>query len=213
MAFISKPVISDHSVTFSLSSKRELYVSELVPNNETPKKIGTVVREWQMIAYHKKMEADSFLSEMIFHDLARIARLIAECMQSPEETTSIWNQIFICEDVALKEIQAIALVRLFDVELKLSHIVTHPRNVRSKVNQNETMRVEGAASAIIHHLETTLPPSCKKIYLESVVSARLFYQKLGFEELDPRKYSPDEVGTIPMVLTAKKIKSLNQKVS
>lgn len=190
----------------SLQPKRELSVSKLAPNAETLEKIATVSRQWQSLAYKKWAEIDSGCSsEKIMYDLQTISKLIAECMEKPKETASIWNEVYICEDIALKEIQAIALTHNSPYQLWIAHMATHPQNVRSAVNKEETTRVEGSASAIINHLMNTLPSSCREIYLESVSSAVKFYKKFGFEVLD---LPPFEWGCIPMGLSAKKIQSM-----
>jgi N-acetylglutamate synthase-like GNAT family acetyltransferase len=193
-----------------LSPKRELMVSEQPVEENTLQRVGKIAREWQALTWEKKIEQNAFDARNSFRDLGRISRLIAECMESPEKTQSLglWNKIYLCEDVALKEIQAIALT--YDTEKcrKLSQIVTHPRNVRSSVNALESTRVEGAASAIIHHLAKTLPPLSEGIYLEALESAKSFYLKLGFEQLDSQKYPPSEWLTQSMMLTAEKIQKI-----
>ena len=194
-----------------MPSKRELTVSEVSPNPEMLKKIGQVARYWQQLACEKKSKA-SGSSKEIFSDSATVSKLIAQCMERPKETTRIWNKIYICEDVALKGIQAIALVYASYFELKISHMATHPQNIRSSVNQMETTRVEGAARTLVNHLVTTVS-SDQQIYLESVKSAYPFYQKFGFETLDSKEYPPDEWGTIPMRLSKEKIQSLTQQVA
>lgn len=203
------------SIEFTLSPKRELKVTELASDEETLKKIAKVARQWQDLAREKLPKCDSTWLP-VMDDLRTISKLIAECMERPEETAWIWNKIIVCEDVALKEIQAIALVcDVYPRMVKIAHIATHPRNVRSSVNLNdrETTRVEGAAKAIVNYLVTSPLVTGKEIYAESVWSAKPFYIKMGFEELDPKEHPTIEWGTIPMSLPAQKIQSMNSKAA
>jgi len=181
----------------ALPSKRELTVSQIFPTNETLVKIANVAKNWMNIAIEKQNEADDWV---LFSDSSIILNGIKYNLENPAETAKKWDKIYICEDIALKEIQAIALTYSSPDKLKISHIATHPKNIRCRINRKETTRVEGAASTLIKFLANTLPIGCKEIYLESVDSAKSFYKKLGFEELDRKLFPPEELGCFPMSL-------------
>ncbi len=217
----SAPAAQPVRASLCLSSQRTLIVSKLGPDSEAIDLVGRVARVWQRLAMSKSRGV-SGVEKDIFLDVELISKLIAQCMENPLETSWIWNAVFVCKDETLDEIQAIALIDMEAVsdsrtgacrdrfsKMTISHIVTHPRNVRAEINVSETTRVEGAASAIIHHLIAHERPS--SIYVESVRSAERFYKKLGFEEMDATKYPPREFGTTPMQLTAESISNTTQQ--
>ncbi len=187
-----------------LPSKRELTVSKLPCNPETYEKIHATALQWHEII-REKLAGAPVLDPQIFRDLSMISAVIACNMVNP--TFSHWDSIYVCEDVALKEVQAIALVRghTMHKRLKILFIATHPRNVRSPLNETETTRVEGAGSTLIKHLATELRDSGKYIYLDSRQSAIPFYKKLGFELVAGKADS--------MVLSAHKIQLMTQKAA
>ncbi len=200
-----------HINTIQLLPKRELKISELSINNENLYKISNVAREWQCISSQNRLKCES-ASYQKFEDSRRISMLTAECMEQPNETAQIWNRILICKDAAQDEIQAIALVfaQQNQPQLKIAHLVTHPRNIRSNINKNEWTRVEGAGRAIIDYLAAIISND-QEIYVESVESAKLFYIKQGFEELDSQEQRPFEFGTTRMRLTKQKFTILSDE--
>jgi len=65
--------------------------------------------------------------------------------------------------------------------LYVEYLVTHPKNIRSPLNENEPNRVNGAGSAIISALiQLGREENKDTIQLHSLSSARPFYEKLGF---------------------------------
>ncbi len=188
-------------VSIPLLTQRELTVSELPLSAEIFKEIGQTANEWKRIAGQKRgFNVDAV---QVFETLERVAEFIGDGMKNPDSTGTRWNKIYICEDVALEEIQAIALVYVASRRLYISFIATHPRNVRSKVNLLEPTRVDGAASTIIYYLAATLPSHCKDIYVAAAPSAKAFYQNVRFDELNIAE--SDEPGCIPMSLGKKKL--------
>ncbi len=191
-----------------LPSKRALTVSKMPCNPATYEKIRATALQWQQIIW-EKLEPAPVLNPHIFESLKNISEHIAFHMKYPKPGyESDWDSIYICEDVALKEIQAIALVCNHTKGLKISFLATHPRNVRSPLNETERTRVEGAASALIRHLAAEQLGSGKDIYLEATWSSIPFYEKLGFERDPALRTSGNS-----MYLSAQKIELLCQKAA
>jgi hypothetical protein len=91
----------------------------------------------------------------------------------------------VCSDKTGK-IQAVASAEMLSEtgELYIHAIVTHPCNIKAKINENESGRATGAGSAIIYYLVNRflLKPSCIQIRLHSLESSIHFYEKLGFDK-------------------------------
>lgn len=199
--------------SIALSPKRALLVTELPPNDETFKKLATLASNWHEISCGNAIKlfnesTPNSHGKAIFEDLSYISTRIARCMEHPEDTINkTWSKIYVCEDVAFREIQAVALIKL-DFSLDILYLATHPQNVRSKLNSGEVKRVEGAGSRLVAFLAKTVKIG-QEIYLESTKSALPFYKKLGFVE---DWTSPaEEKGATPMLLNAQKTLALARR--
>lgn len=215
--------INSVRICFGTSTlKRTLIIEQIALEKSNFEKIGKTAREWQNNAIKKK--SGSINNEKnIFDDSSTISKLIAECMEKPAETAHLYNRITAVKDRTLNIHQSISVTKenyeicsysgsYLGKYIKIVHIVTNPNNVRSKVNNREYTRVEGASTALIAHFaKECLKQNAKGLYLESTVSAKTFYEKIGFELLDVNDIIPDERGTYPMRLTAEKIKILQKK--
>lgn len=177
-----------------LSPTRELEVLQLEPNEKALKQIVTISREWKSIANSKYEEAVG-PSKEIFKDLVVNAISLRLKSQPYAISEEQWNTILLCRDVALQQIQAIALVNLAKDSAVLVLLLTHPQNVRSLVNVNETTRVEGAGTALVKYLEAL--PEIEQISTEALVSSIPFYKKLGFKLID---LEHENAGVMPMEL-------------
>ncbi len=188
-----------------LSPKRALTVSKLPCNYETYVKVAATARQWQQIIGEKLAGVPKPHPE-IFCNLLEVAKSIQTFIGRAYDGL-YGGSIYVCEDVALKEIQTIAFVHndIFRSALNIDFIATHPRNVRSSLNETETTRVEGAGSALIQHLATELRDSGMGITLESYPSAIPFYEKLGFA----LKTGSDN----SMCLSAQKIQLMTRKAA
>ena len=68
-------------------------------------------------------------------------------------------------------------------EIRVDYLVTHPRNLRSPLNDRETVRVRGAGSALMDHVEKWAETLKKKsVYLYPSFSVIPFYERLGYKE-------------------------------
>ncbi len=186
--------------------------------------IGKIARTWQKQAHTMELKANKLRdpSEQVYRDAGIISVLIAECIEKQSKLYGeIYTQIFVCRDDE-RNPQSIALTNHMsgpDGHLKIAHLVTNPKNIRSaSINQKQTKRVQGAATAIIVHLakqcfakkiawkNKSKNPDIKGIYLESTSSAISFYEKLGFERIPDLK--PEEEFCIPMRLKVEKMQEL-----
>lgn len=172
----------------NLSPKRALKVSESTMYDydvNVIKMVALVAREWEKIAEEKMKAAyASGVSGEIFSSLKETAQSMAECMEKQDRRIVIWDSIFICEDLTLNQIQAIALTNVDGgrERFEISSIITHPQNVRSTVNQEETTRVEGAATAIFKYIVASERELLSRIHIKTTtLSAIPFFRKLGFE--------------------------------
>ncbi len=188
-----------------LPSKRELRVSKLIPNTETFIEIREIMKKWRIICWNRR-DQDRFFFHMISQCYIMWHQIGDAAGTGKIDKEYHFNNIYVCKDAALGEIQAVAFVDEDPRQWEVTYIVTHPYNVRSPVNKEITTRVEGAASAIIEHLAIILPRSCKGIYVESTNLAKPFYVKCGFDELDLKEYPlrPGS-GSFPMFRIRKEI--------
>lgn len=191
----------------SSPQKRAVKVEQLPLGDPTYEKVRKIAREWQKRASQKNNNPDY---DPILSDSYTINKLIAQCVELPKECAWIYDEVFLCRDEALGLPQAIALTKKESRNLengrfvKIAHIATNPNNIRSKVNESELTRIEGASTAIINHLaQRCLKEGADGIYLEATATARPFYEKMGFKALDPKTVKLDEDGTWPMVLAVK----------
>ena len=187
--------------------KRPLKVTELQSAIPVVKQsVAQIARDWQQLSWTKNLSCRDGASEQ-FQDAATVSKLIAQCMEHPDQTKWIWDRVFVCSAVPSSRMQGLLLTKESWGELKIAHIVTHPGNIRSAVNAEDYTRVEGAGTALIAHVaKESLEKKISKIYLESVPSANGFYTKLGFEEeVGMPSFEP---GCIPMHLTQAKMQRL-----
>ncbi len=195
-----------------LSPKRALTVSKLPCNPETYEKIRATFCQWKQTIQEKFAGAP--LPD-IFNDLSEMSVCLEVLIEESIRTHQYdWDSIYVCEDVALQTIQAIALVRdytTYPEGLEIDYIATHPHNIRSPLNETETTRVEGAGSALIKHIAIQLRDSGREILLVALPSSIPFYEKLGFEHV------PKQLGssckTSAMFLSAHKIQLMTQKAA
>lgn len=172
-----------------------------------------VARSWQRIAETKCRQAKKRDLEFqaLFHSAATISRLIAECLESPQKCSYIFDRMYLCKD-AENRIQAIALTSNLGVTftnkkrqkeyLKLALLVTHPRNIRSCINEREHTRVQGAGAALVKKLaKECLATNKAGIYAEVTRVARPFYEKLGFRRILQKSVKMLESSEIPMILS------------
>lgn len=196
--------------------KRWLKVEELPLDEKNSLIGGQAAKKWKKLAKNKMQLTDDPLEKKIFEDSNSINKLIKQCLFKFKESSWL-ERLFVCRDVSLNKLQAIALTKDHHVRtrsgedlgkhLMITRIATHPNNIRSKVNEKKYKRVEGAAAAIIFYLaQLCLKENLKGIYLESVDSAITFYKRLGFSRSKGREINALEFGTQPMILSLEKIK-------
>ena len=95
-----------------------------------------------------------------------------------------------------------------DKYLKISHLVTHPHNIRSPVNEHDFSRVRGTGAFLVKEVaKKCFAHQLKGIYAEVTASSKSFYEKLGFEEI-PREEVIIMDGDYPMVLQGEQMRKL-----
>lgn len=163
--------MSSLSITDRLNSK--LTIEELDNSTQQIEEIKKIAALWRDIA-HAKIETATKR-----WDIFSAAREIALYILHEDLST---RGIRILQAKAGDEIQAIAITKQVGDNLRLMHLLTHPRNIRASVNKDESHRVTGAGSAIINYLKSIMSAqSIDQIDVEPIKSAIPFYEKMGFE--------------------------------
>jgi hypothetical protein len=109
------------------------------------------------------------------------------------------QRVFAC--FVKNNIEAIAIAKKGNNEsspsyLYITYLATHPKNIRSILNNEESNRVSGAASSIISYLiEVCNKEKIETLRLFSVATAIEFYNKIGFK--------PEILGSHSMILDIK----------
>lgn len=199
-----------------------LKVEKLSVNEKNCPDTISIAQLWQDICVAKiavlnsEFKNNPLKEKPLFDDSEHIINLIKTYLKASKKN---FDEIYICRDRKFNLPQAIALVKtenLYSQDAKdlgkyskVALLATNPINIRSVVNLKETMKVEGAASAIITYLgENCLKTQRKGVYLEAIDSAKSFYEKYGFEPLNCEEITMTEKGLQPMQLTAEKINTL-----
>jgi hypothetical protein len=150
-------------------------------NSQDIRKLQDIMSIWIEHAKAKQLYCKSELEKEIFKESISICKCI-EVFTRFE--LSLDDYFFITVNGNLsKEIHAVGVIKLNDRELKISLLATHPRNIRSAVNECEFQKITGAATKIIHFVkQIQIEKNIEKIELKSVETAAKFYEKMGFEQ-------------------------------
>lgn len=187
--------------------------------SEIPKenwhKISKIAQDWATIAGQKYLEIhggrypffstrDAYLTDKgkRMRDCDDLCRKISNSIDTGN-VIEPWDTIITC--TADEKIQSIAL---HDSTLnKLGFIVTHPKNIRHRINDLQPEQIRGAGTQIILYLASKTLRSNLNLRLTALESSKKFYDQLGFEEdfdnVDP--YA-GYFHTTSMKLTAEKIR-------
>lgn len=184
---------------------------------EAPNKadVANLAQAWQDEASEKKRKAKGDIGQ-IFEDAYTISKLIKQCMWSPDECLgTIYDNVYECSDnfgiiqgyvLTIPQELVSTKSKYLGRYLKIAHIVTNPKNVRSDLNNGIKSRIAGAGRAMISHVaELCLKGNFEGIYAEGTGSAKKFYEKFKFTLLD---VIPFEAGTWPYHITTGQIKAL-----
>jgi hypothetical protein len=164
-----------------------------------------ITKTWDAFARNKAKQVST--SQKVFEDSISLCNYIISALNNNQAK----YRFFICtqsqknldvEAIAVTSEKVSSAVKPY---LYVEYLMTHPKNIRSTLNENEPHRVTGAATKIISHLtEVAQKANMSEIHLYSLNSARGFYQKNGFID----------TGESNMVLTIKKEeKSFAPKIS
>ena len=191
-----------------------LHVIVLEPDQY--RQLAVEARNWQRIAQEKSKVASE--QQKLFAMAANISTLIAECLENPPRCSAVFDRLLVCKDEK-QNLQAIALTHAKEPSitdpnhagsyLKLAHIVTHPKNIRSIINASEPDRIEKAGTALIKQLaQECLDLKKSGIYAEVVEISKPFYEKLGFTRIPKTAVVMLEPTETPMILKRRKVKKL-----
>lgn len=188
-------------------SRRSLFCVRQIGLEDFPK-MALMARSWQAIAHEKKhtREGEAGLESSIFDDCSTISKLIAQCFENPESCLkSLFEEAYVCQDNFGME-QGLMLTRNDLDQVKIVHLVTHPRNVRSSLNAGELEKVTGVGTMLVKYAANRCLELGKPyLYLEGTHSAKPFYERLGFEEIHGWLI---EDGDYAMEVSAQKINEL-----
>jgi len=167
-------------------NNKKLKVIEL--SSEKKQDVVKMMNVWTDFANAKASQSSLVVNTEIFKDSFNICTWIKNSVNNSNKIC----RVFVCFQEE-QNIQAIAIVTnavasspVKDIPyLYVDYLATHPRNIRSALNEKEPNRVTGAGSKLISHLVNKV---CKKenleeVRLQSLDSAREFYKKMGFANL------------------------------
>lgn len=161
--------------SFPTPTKAQLKVIKFDLDNEIRNKIVNLLKDWRTIANNKCDEATGKDLGSDFNWVSFAAIGFIQTLTN-DRNLSRSARIFICQDTAFQQIQAMALVEGDKEYLGVKWLISHPWNIRSAINDKEIMRVKGAAGEIIRHLQAT----SQEIGLNSYSQSIGFYKKMGF---------------------------------
>lgn len=153
--------------------------------------IAQIARKWGDIAKEKNAQTEDPIESARFEDSKFICGRLFACLQDSLEFSPLdKNQaVYVCRDDR-GEIQGIATIHQKRTRIKVDLLATHPRNIRSHINESEPNRVEGVARTIFNHIMNMgKKRKLKAIYLRSTGSAENFYlSKMGFRKDSNTEY-------------------------
>lgn len=113
-----------------------------------------------------------------FRDSARLCRII-----SKELSFFSKNEVYVSKDESEKE-QGIMLITKYPDYVYVDYLVTHPRNIRSRINKDEKEKVAGSGSSLLKAAEKRAKElKKKKIWLMPLEKAIPFYRKQGYKSV------------------------------
>ena len=184
-----------------LKREHRFNVQSILKTDWTPQwpEVAKTIDEWYHLAQHKKNEARqiSRYQAEVFTDSAEI--IIG--LNSVEIIPKTYTMLIVCKDQE-NNIQALARVSepyhtSQQTSLIMQYLATHPKNIRSIVNQQE-FQVRGASTAIISHLaECCLRKGFSGIQLEPLEHLNNFYK--SFTSMDGRwvELTTEKIRTLP----------------
>lgn len=197
------------SMVRSFGNMHEFIVNEV--EQKDWEEISILAEEWSLLANRKHQHGGGSIftesSAISFFALGRIeCALDKEKDVRLEERGESWDTILVCKDRATMKAQSFAL---YDKKKNsLLYLVTHPDNIRDRINERLVAKVQGAGTAVILHLAgETVRADGLPLTLSSVLSAKQFYKKLSFDEGG----ATVDGKCVRMTLTVEKIRRLITK--
>lgn len=176
-----------------VKTNNSLNVRELTPNEKN--KLIKITDTWNTFAQSKASQSSP--TQKVFEDSSSLCKYIISALN--DKTNKY--KFYVCTQAQKDtDVEAIAVISekvssVAKPHLYVEFLMTHPKNIRSPLNENEPNRVTGAATKIISYLaEVAKQRRIDEIHLFSLNSARGFYEKIGFIDK----------GGSNMVLTIKK---------
>lgn len=167
---------------------RKLYTESVdTTDAQQIENIGKIASLWQRIALKKLNKLDKSSSEFRIFCVAeniclQIAQ-IAESLSMPDLGKK--QEILLVKDDQKQDIHAIGLISFFHGDIEIDYLVTHPRNIRSSINEKEPDRIFGAGTCLINYLkQARMLATCSKITVCTWKMGTGFYEKLGFRKIE-----------------------------
>jgi hypothetical protein len=201
LADVIKLNINEWTYTSPPRMKKQLKVREIVENEREG--LNKIVEAWHSIATDKADQYNLLFPNVFYQNLpqpffSRCPNIFQSSFGICEDiSSSLKNcdsleigKVYICysdESGTQDKIEAITTV-YFNVRsdkrpyLFIGSLATHPKNLISSINNQESDQVSGAAAKLINHLVEVVCPQSNlaKIKLVTTKNARSFYEKLGF---------------------------------
>ena len=158
--------------------------------------IIAIAQQWVKIASDRQLKTSDKSDNEQLNSSRAVSQLIVTTLKMADDFSDSRSRLLVCQDVALKAIQALAVVRPMEAgPLELLYLVTHPNNLKIEANKSLSSRVDGCGGAIICHLKAEVTKEARELYLESYYSAVPFYEKMGFQR---SHYLPESPPLVPM---------------
>lgn len=181
---------------------RTFKTQEIPLNPENNFQITKIMQAWETIADKKAKQPTPPLERHLFSSSSCITGLITDDLKT--DTTDL--RVFTCYHQTI--MHSIAVVREYPSRsLYIDYLATHPLNIRSSVNPQET-QVPYAGTALMNHLfQTCVKEEKTGIGLYSFKNSKGFYKKLKFKSVN--KY----VSFGPMSISSEEIKKQLKKIA
>ena len=177
--------------------KTRFYIQEFSGDDRTCYLLSDTLSTWKSIADESMKETQNPSEKELFEDSRDMADSLAEHLTELDGKKTVIT----CIDT-YGNLQSIAIIKNQENEITINTFATHPHNIRSDLNLEKPNRVQGAGTALIHHLfQKCLIEEKDSIGLFSLPNACEFYRKMHFIQGLPSKNSE----FIPMHISASEI--------
>lgn len=141
--------------------------------------VAKIARAWKEIANAKAIEVFGEADRIQFLHCAEISNSFIQILENPK-TQIFPYEIYACEN-GNKETHGLMKISEGHEEIYVGLLVTNPKNIRSKINKQESGRARGAGTYLLQIAEERALEKKKRfILLKPFPSVVPFYLKNGF---------------------------------